>query len=137
MAKHRAKETPEDQVELGGETISVEAPRNLSVGDVVNALDKAAAVPVVAEAARAAVTNTSVWQRNRTSIANIAGILINMIMLATTIPNDSLSPLATAYIAIAVQGVAAIIGVFLPDAISKSQAQTVVNYVDKSRAAQD
>ena len=77
------------------------------------------------------------WQRNRTSIANIAGILINMIMLATTIPNDSLSPLATAYIAIAVQGVAAIIGVFLPDAISKSQAQTVVNYVDKSRAAQD
>lgn len=117
MAKHRAPEVPEDEV------VTVEDSGTTE-------LDKAAAIPVVVEAAQAVVAETSVWQKNRTTIANVVGVIVNMIVLAAAIPNESLSPLATAYIAIVVQGIAALVGLVIPDAISKNQAQTVVNKVD-------
>lgn len=108
-------------------------PKTISAGQITEALENAAENPVLVDMAQNLANKSSWWKQNRTSVANIAGILLNVMMFIVMVPNDALSTSTAAYIAIGIQGVAATIGIMVPDAISPKQAQALSDYVGRHR----
>lgn len=101
--------------------------RPVSSDLIIDGLKKVADDPELSEILRSSLENTSWWKRNRTSIASIAGLLLNLLMFIPLISSGLVQdPQTAAYVALGVQGLTALIGIFVPDAVSKRQARALV-----------
>ena len=101
--------------------------RPLSADTVVDGLKEVADNPVLSEILRSSLENTSWWKRNRTSVANIVGLILNLLMFIPLVSAGVIQdPQTAAYVALGVQGLTATIGIFVPDAVSKGQVRRLV-----------
>lgn len=104
-----------------------------SAPEVLDVIEDIATTPSVAELGRDLVANTSWWKKNRTSVTNGVGAILNLLMLATVLPSGWIGADSAAYLAFGIQAFVVTVGIFVPDAISERQRASLENYVGKHR----
>jgi hypothetical protein len=104
-------------------------PKNLSVPEALDAVENAVTNSSAADLGRELVENTSWWKKNRTSVVNGFGALLNLLMLVTFLPAGWIDPAAATILAVTIQAILFVVGIFVPDAISERQRASLENYV--------
>jgi hypothetical protein len=104
-----------------------------SAPEVLDVIEDVITQPYVAELGRDLVAKTSWWKKNRTSVTNGIGAVLNLLMLVTVLPNGLIAANTAAYLAFGIQAFVVAVGIFVPDAISERQRASLENYIGRHR----
>lgn len=108
--------------------------RSLTAAQAVEGLQKVTTDPKLTQWLRGVLERTSFWQENRTAITNVAGLILNLLMFIPLVIGG-MSPEVAAFVFLGVQGLTAIIGMIVPDAVSAKQARALVSEVKEEAAS--
>ncbi len=86
-----------------------------------------------ANAAAQYVRDTPRLAKYRKTIVNVAGVIVNVLMLVILVPTDVLPGDVAAPLALGIQGVTAALAYAFPNAITKDQADKLTGYIATTR----